>query len=175
MCAQAMRHSVSQRMLMHSTKRSLCSAKSSIAYNITSHQTAKLHNFTNNAIIARPLEHHRYNNFIGPTLFARSYARGSSGWERASNDDGGKNDDDDDWSEWDEYSDDGVDDKQQEGDLPATVTVPEFFPDVPLLTTNQPVFPKFVKVLEVREQVRKEEVTQINLLSFVLNRSAIRI
>ena len=40
--------------------------------------------------------------------------------------------------------------------LPATVVVPEVWPHVPLIAVNRnPVFPRFIKLLEVRKSLRK--------------------
>lgn len=55
----------------------------------------------------------------------------------------------------DGFESDSDDDLQfdSDDDLPATVAIPEVWPHLPVIAINQPVFPRFMKIIEVSATV----------------------
>lgn len=156
-CSLSLRRQISNRLLTIVSKRNICYSNQFVSNNITSKKFEQFHNENKMGIT---LLNQRYNGFTASVFKSRNFSDKKSSPPPPPPDtkrgvtgrDDDDNDEDNSPSDWDDADSDDEWSLSDDDQFPLTVpfTVPDNFPNIPLISSKHPVFPKFMKVFEVR-------------------------
>lgn len=148
-----LRHFAIKNVMVNSCHRNLSSSS-----RLTQHLTLKTHSEFRNSSSSFICHRAGSRTFLVPTISTGYSWRGYAEQNKNNNNKPASAGDDDPLCEDDAFevfsetdSDDDTLVSGKKSDVPATNTVPDFFPIVPLVATSFPIFPKFTKIFQVTD------------------------